>query len=173
VHDHMALSPNALFLATGWATPDQIADRIDLKRALKSLHLSMVGAVDIAHVAREVAATDPTLTAPARVIAMRAQGEAEIAREQGIPAYDGRTWASSGQIAANQVIPLPEPARRGLVNLTNDVIASCNRAAATAAPLDPSDCAATKAPVDGGRRVRGASGKKIPGADPFTRGPRR
>jgi hypothetical protein len=159
--------------ATGWATPDQIADRVDLKRALKSLHLSMVGAVDIAHLAREVAATDPKLTAPARVIAMRAQGEAEIAREQGITAYDGRTWASPGQVAANQVIPLPEPARRGLVNLTNDVIASCNRAAATAAPLDPSDCAATKAPVDGGRRVRGASGKKIPGADPFTRGPRR
>ena len=42
---------------TGWATPDQIASRVDLKRTLKSLHLSMVGAVDIAHVAREVAAT--------------------------------------------------------------------------------------------------------------------
>lgn len=144
-----------------------------MKPALKSLHLSMVGAVAIAHLAREVAATDPKLTAPARVIAMRAQGEAEIAREQGITAYDGRTWASPGQVAANQVIPLPEPARRGLVNLANDVIASCNRAAATAARLDPSACAATKTPVDGGRKVRGASGKKIPGADPFTRGPRR
>jgi hypothetical protein len=159
--------------ATGWATPDQIAGRVDLKRALKSLHLSMVGAVDIGHLAREVAATDPTLTAPARVIAMRAQGEAEIAREQGITAYDGRTWASPSQVAANQVIPLPEPARRGLVNLTNDVIAGCNRAAATAAPLDPSDCAPTKTPVDGGRKVRGTRGMKIPGADPPTRGPRR
>jgi hypothetical protein len=139
-----------------------------MKPALKSLHLSMVGAVAIAHLAREVAATDPKLTAPARVIAMRAQGEAEIAREQGITAYDGRTWASPGQVAANQVIPLPEPARRGLVNLANDVIASCNRTAATAAPLDPSACAATKTPVDGGRKVRGASGKKIPGADPFS-----
>jgi hypothetical protein len=38
----------------------------------------MIGAVDLAHIAREVAATDPTLTAPARVIAMRAQGEAEL-----------------------------------------------------------------------------------------------
>jgi hypothetical protein len=58
---------------TGWATPDRIANRVDLKRTLKSLHLSMVGAIDIAHVALEVAATHPTLTGPARVIAMRAQ----------------------------------------------------------------------------------------------------
>jgi hypothetical protein len=129
---------------TGWATPDQIAGRVDLKRTLKSLHLSMVGAVDIAHVAREVAATHPTLTAPARVIAMRAQGEAEIAREQGITAYDSMTWASERQIATNQMIPLPEPARRGLVNLANDVIATCNRAAAAAAPLDPSESAQPK-----------------------------
>jgi hypothetical protein len=77
---------------TGWATPDQIASRVDLKQTLKSLHLSMVGAVDVAHLAREVVATNPTLTAPARVIAMRAQGEAEIAKEQGITAYDRKTW---------------------------------------------------------------------------------
>ena len=126
---------------TGWATPDQIAGRVDLKRALKSLHLSMVSAVDVAHIAREVAATHPTLTAPARVIAMRAEGEAEIAREQGFTAYEGMTWVSSRQIATNQVIPLPEPARRGLVNLANDVIAACNRAVAVAAPLDPSESA--------------------------------
>ena len=98
--------------ATGWATPDEIANRVNLTRALKSLHLSMVAAIDTAYVAREVATTHSGLTAPARVIAMRAQGEAEIAREQGITAYDGRTWASPGQVAANQVIPLPEPARR-------------------------------------------------------------
>ena len=108
---------------TGWAT-HQIDGRVDLKRTLKGLHPSMVGAVDIAHVAREVAATRPTLTGPARVIAMRAQGEAEIAREQGVTAYDGITWATSRQIAANLLIPLPEPARRGLVNLTSDVIAN-------------------------------------------------
>jgi hypothetical protein len=129
---------------TGWATPDQISSRVDLKRTLKRLHLSMVGAVDIAHVAREVAATDPTLTGPARVIAMRAQGEAEIAREQGVTGYDGITWATSRQIAANQLIPLPEPARRGLVNLTSDVIATCKQAVATAAPLDPSESAQPK-----------------------------
>jgi hypothetical protein len=129
---------------TGWATPDQIAGRFDLKRTLKSFHLSMVGAVDIAHVAREVAATQPTLTARARVIAMRAQGEAENAKEQGLTAYDGTTWASARQIATNQMIPLPLPARRGLVNLTTDVIASCNRSVAAAAPLDPSESSQQK-----------------------------
>jgi hypothetical protein len=162
--------------ATGWATPDQIASRVDPKRALKSLQLSMVGAIDIAHIAREVAATHPTLTAPARVIAMRAQGEAEIAREQDITAYDGKTWATARQIATNQVIPLPDPARRGLVNLANDVIASCNRtvaAAAAAAPPDRSDCARMKTPVAGERKVRPASSKKAPGAEPAFRGPRR
>jgi hypothetical protein len=42
------------------------------------------------------------------------------------------------------VIPLPEPARRGLVNLINDVIAAFNRAIAAAAPLDPSASAQLK-----------------------------
>ena len=158
---------------TGWATPAQIASRVDLKHALKSLHLSMVSAVDVAHVAHEVAATHPALTAPARVIAMRAQGEAEIAREQGITAYDGAIWASPLQIATNRVIPLPEPARRGLVNLASDVIATCNRAVAGAASLDPSDCAPTKTPIDRGRKVPSAGAKKIPGAESATRSPRR
>jgi hypothetical protein len=51
---------------------------------------------------------------------MRPQGQAEIAREQGITAYDAKIWSSSHQIAINQLNPLPEPARRGLVNITND-----------------------------------------------------
>jgi hypothetical protein len=100
--------------------------------------------VDVVHVAREVAETHTTLTAPARVIAMRAQGEAEIAKEQGITAYDGKTGASARQIATNQMIPLPDPARRGLVNLTNHLIAACNRAVAAAAPLAPSESAQPK-----------------------------
>jgi hypothetical protein len=158
---------------TGWATPDQIAGRVDLKQALKSLHLNVVAAVDIAHVAGEVAATHPKLTAPARVIAMRAQGEAENAEEQGMTAYEGMTWASARQIATNQMIPLPEPARRGLVNLTNDVIATSRRAVAAAAPLDPSDCAPMATPVSAERKSRSMSSKNAPGAEPADRGPRR
>jgi hypothetical protein len=56
------------------------------------------------------------VAATARVIAMRAQGEAEVAIEQGGTRFEGVRWVTPHQIAANQLIPLPEPARRGLVN---------------------------------------------------------
>jgi hypothetical protein len=158
---------------TGWATPDQIANRVDLKRTLKSLHLSMVGAVDIAHVAREVAATHPTLTGSARVIAMRAQGEAEIASEQGVTAYDGMSWANPRQIATNEMIPLPLPARRGLVNLTSDVIASCNRAVAAAAPLDPSESSQQKRSAPPVAPRRSGQSRTMRQHEPAPKGPRR
>jgi hypothetical protein len=66
---------------TGWATPDQLASRLDLPKTVNTLHLSIVAALDIAHVVRDTAADHPGLTAPARLIGMRAQGEAEIAIE--------------------------------------------------------------------------------------------
>jgi hypothetical protein len=156
---------------TGWATPEQISSRVDLKRTLKSLHLSMVGAIDIAHVVREIAATQPTLTAPARVIAMRAQGEAEIARD--LTAYDGKAWATSRQIAANQLIQLPEPARRGLVNLTSDVIATCNQAVAAAAPLDPSESGRPKRSGAPPALQRSGQSRTAPRREPAPKGPRR
>jgi hypothetical protein len=59
---------------------------------------------------------------------MRTQGEAEIAIEQGETRYEGVTWTTSRQIASNQLIPLPEPARRGLISLADDVMATANRA---------------------------------------------
>lgn len=133
----------------------------------------MVSAVDIAHVAREVAATHQKLTAPGRVIAMRAQGEAEIAREQGITAYDGMTWASARQIATNQMIELPEPARRGLVNLTNDLIATCNRAVAAAAPLDPSESAQPKRSGPPPALRRSSQSRTMRRQAPASEGPRR
>jgi hypothetical protein len=70
---------------------------------------------------------------------MRSQGEAEIAIEQGETRYEGVTWTTRRQIAANRVIPLPEPARRGLIDLADEVIATTNRAVAAAAQLDPSN----------------------------------
>jgi hypothetical protein len=70
---------------------------------------------------------------------MRSQGEAEIAIEQGETRYEGVIWTTPRQVAANQLIPLPEPARRGLINLADDVIATTNHAVAAAAQLDPSD----------------------------------
>ena len=72
-----------------WATPEQLADRVDLSKAVKMLHLAMVASVDIAYVVRDTAADHPGLTAPARTIGMRAQGEAEIAIEQGETRFEG------------------------------------------------------------------------------------
>jgi hypothetical protein len=134
---------------TGWATADQLASRVDLPNAVKTLHLSMVASIEIAYVVRDTAADHPGLAAPARIIGMRSQGEAEIAIEQGETRYEGVTWTTPRQVAANQLIPLPEPARRGLINLADDVIATTNHAVAAAAQLDPSDSVQrTKSPAE-------------------------
>jgi hypothetical protein len=121
----------------GWATADQLATRVDLAATVRTLHLSMVASIDVAYVVRDTAADHPGLTAPARIIGMRSQGEAEIAIEQGETRYEGVTWTTRRQIAANRLIPLPEPARRGLINLADEVIATTNRAVAAAAQVDP------------------------------------
>jgi hypothetical protein len=159
---------------TRWATPEQLANRIDLANTVKTLHLSIVASVDIAHVARDIAADHPGLTASARIIGMRAQGEAEIAVEQGETRYEGVTWTTRRQIAANQLIPLPEPARRGLISLTNDVIATTNQAVATATQLDLSNVTRTIRSGPELRRGRSASARQIARPqDPGPRAPRR
>jgi hypothetical protein len=71
----------------------------------------MVASVEIAYVVRDTAADHPGLTAPARIIGMRSQGETEIAIEQGETRHESVTWATRRQRASNQLIPLPEPAR--------------------------------------------------------------
>mgnify|MGYP003408674408 CR=1 FL=1 len=141
---------------TGWATPGQLASRLDLPKTVKILHLGMVTSIDIAYVIRDTAADHPGLTAPARIIGMRAQGEAEIAIEQGETRYEGVTWTTRRQIATNQLIPLPEPARRGLINLADDVIATANHAVAAAAQLDPNDVRRPIRSSDGAHRGRPA-----------------
>jgi hypothetical protein len=112
---------------TGWATPDEIAGRIDLPSTAMTLHRSPLAGVELAYVTREIAADHPGLAAPARVIAMRVQGEAEVAIEQGETRFEGVRWVTTQQLATNQVIPLPEPARRGLINAATDVAAATNR----------------------------------------------
>jgi hypothetical protein len=88
----------------GWATPDQLATRVNLPSAVRRLHLSIVASIDIAYVLRDTAADHPGLTGPARIIGMRSQGEAEIAIEQGETRYEGITWTTRRQIAANRLI---------------------------------------------------------------------
>jgi hypothetical protein len=159
---------------TGWATPDQLASRLDLPKTVKTLHLSMVASVDIAYVVRDTAADHPGLTALARIIGMRAQGETEIAIEQGETRYEGVTWTTRSQIAANQLIPLPEPARRGLINLADDVITTTNQAVAAAAQLHPSHVKAANRSAPEAHRGRSVEGLQIGRPhDPRLGGPRR
>jgi hypothetical protein len=158
----------------GWATSDQLASRVDLPAMVKTLHLSMVASVDLAYVVRDTAADHPGLTAPARIIGMRAQGEAEIAIEQGETRYEGVTWTTRSQIAANQLVPLPEPARRGLINLADDVITTTNHAVAAAAQLHPSDVKGANRSSHEAHRGRSAETLQIARPhDPVPRGPRR
>ena len=82
----------------GWATSDQLAIRVDLPAAVRSLHLSMVASIDIAYVVRDTAADHAGLAGPARIIGMRSQGEAEIAIEQGETRYEGVTWITRRQL---------------------------------------------------------------------------
>jgi hypothetical protein len=159
---------------TGWASPDQIAARIDLPATAMTLHGSMVAGVELANVTRETAADHPGLAAPARMIAMRAQGETEIAIEQGETRFEGVTWVTPRQIAVNQVIPLPEPARRGLVNAGTDVVAATNQAVAAAAHLNPTEHASSREGGDRPRPVgRAARDREIPIHHPHRGGPSR
>jgi hypothetical protein len=158
----------------GWATPDQLASRLDLPHIVKTLHLSMVASIEVAYVVRDTAADHPGLTAPARIIGMRSQGEAEIAIEQGETRYEGVTWTIRRQRASNQLIPLPEPARRGLINLADDVLATTNQAVAAGAQLDPSDV--TRSTRSGQRAHLGRSAQShqiTHPRDPAPGGPRR
>jgi hypothetical protein len=143
----------------GWATPDQLASRLDLPHIVKTLHLSMVTSIEIAYVVRDTAADHPGLTAPARIIGMRSQGEAEIAIEQGETRYEGVTWATRRQLATNQLIPLPEPARRGLINLADDVLATTNQAVAP--PLNSTPATSPDQPDPVNERISGAPSSRI------------
>jgi hypothetical protein len=158
----------------GWATPDQLTTRVNLPAAVRTLHLSMVASIDIAYVVRDTAADHPGLTGPARIIGMRSQAEAEIAIEQGETRYEGVTWITRRQIAANRLIPLPEPARRGLINLADEVIATTNRAVAAAAQVDP--CNLTRSTRSDRATNRGRSFESLQitrPQNPAPKGPRR
>jgi hypothetical protein len=158
---------------TGWATPDETAGRIDLPATALTLQRSLVASVELANVTRELAADHPGLAAPARIIALRTQGEAEVAIEQGETRFEGVSWVTPQQIAGNQVIPLPEPARRGLVNAATDVAAATNQAVAAAAHLSPAE-QAPRVAADHARRVgRAAPEREIPVHRPNRGGPPR
>ncbi len=96
---------------------------------------------------------------PALLVRLRVVGEG-IARNT-----SARDWSA--------LIPLPEPARRGLGNLTNVVIAACNRAVAAAAPLDPCEPAQLKRSGPSRALCRSGQSRKMPQKEPAPRGCRR
>jgi hypothetical protein len=147
---------------TGWATPDEIAARIELPVTVMTLHRSMVAGVELAYATREIAADHPGLAAPARMIAMQAQGEAEVAIEQGESRFEGVRWVTPQQIATNGVIPLPEPARRGLINAATEVAAATNQAVAAAAHLTPTEHEHRPQAGSARRLGRAAADREIP-----------
>ena len=92
---------------TGRAAADVIATRIHLPTTVSQLQLATAAAVDMAHLTRDIAMTEPTLTAPARAIAMRTQAGVERAIDRGESRYLGVGWVTAGDVHANRIIPLP------------------------------------------------------------------
>jgi hypothetical protein len=102
------------------------------------------------------AANTQVLHPLARVIAMRAQGEAEVAIEQGETRFEGVRWVTPRQI-----------------NAATDVVAATNQAVAAAAHLNPTEHA-SRAGVDRPRPVgRAAPDREIPIHRPYRGGPSR
>jgi hypothetical protein len=90
---------------TGWATPDQMAGRIDLPATAMTLHRSLVAGVELAYVTREIAADHPGLGCSSPSDRHASQGEAEVAIEQRETRFEGVKWVTPHQIATNQNQP--------------------------------------------------------------------
>jgi hypothetical protein len=72
------------------------------------------------------------------------------------------------------VDPVAEPARRGLINLADEVLATTNQAVAAAAQLDPSDVTQSTRSSREAHIGRSATSRQITHPhDPAPRGPRR
>ena len=121
-----------------------------MAKAAQTLTLSMVVAVDVGYLTREVAANSQGPHAPARVDNMRPQNESESAVEQDQARSTGTTWAARYQVTNIESMPLAESVRRGLVKVSNDVIVSAVNAVAAATPLDDHRHATTsRSPAQG------------------------
>lgn len=150
---------------TTWATPQVMASRVDLAEIAHSLQQALTAAVDVAHVTREVAATNEDLTGPARVLSRLAHTEAEAAVERGERTSKDIMWVTPATIRSNQLISLPDPVRAALVDASNAVITTATRAMSASGVLDQKvavgdvaaacpACGATPAPTSSGRTAQ-------------------
>ena len=120
---------------TTWARPEVMAGRVDLGEAAQHLQQALSAAVDVAAVIRDVAAHDLTLTGPARTMSHRANADIANADDPGERDEDV-VWVSSGDVAANRSVTIPEPVRAGLLDATNTLVQSASSAMSAAAFLD-------------------------------------
>lgn len=117
---------------TGWASPEQLADQLDLGRTVRTLHLGMVASVDVAYVMREVAAISQGLTRQPQATTGNGLGPTQFALDRSDTPQEGKVRAPA---QANHQSTPQESLRRGLVNLADDVIATANKAVAGGTPL--------------------------------------
>ena len=91
----------------GWATADVIAARLNLPTAVAQLQLATAAAVDMAHLTRDIAVTEATLTGPARAIAMRAQSDVERDVDRARAATSASTGSPPATSAPTGSFPSP------------------------------------------------------------------
>ncbi|HEX8508636.1 MAG TPA: hypothetical protein VF635_03965 [Propionibacteriaceae bacterium] len=121
---------------TGWATPEQLAARLDFAKTAQTLKLSMVASVDVGYLTREVAALGQSPRTPARVSDAGARLGSENAVQRGQARSTGKIVVTRGQPANTEFLPLAESVRRGLVKVSNELLASAVSAVAAAACLE-------------------------------------
>jgi len=115
----------------GKATPEDIRDRVDLTRLVESLGHAAAAAVDIAHLARELA-DNPDLTGPARPLSIRAHNETELINRSAKGAAERDVvWIRPMDVLANKLVPVPRPVADGLIGVSSRVLKESGRAAAT------------------------------------------
>ncbi len=117
----------------GWAPAPVIAERIDIGQTARHLQRALSGAADVAHLVREIAATDRKLTGPARAVLQRAHSDA---RTTGHYTADGSAWVAAADVHANRMVRLPDVVRWGLSTASNNVVRAATAAMSAAACLD-------------------------------------
>jgi hypothetical protein len=112
----------------GWAAPKLVAQRVDLTETATLLQRAMAAAVDVAHLTRDIAATDDRLQGPARAMNKRAMADADLVPRSEVT-DPMAAWVPARDLLTNRIVPLPEPVRAGLVAATDAAARAATRLA--------------------------------------------
>lgn len=133
------------------ASPDTIASRPGLPRAVTALLESLEAAPELAQVVGEHA-KNPDLTGPARALSRRAHNDVEAAAALSPDTDTDVVWVSPRDVLANRLVPLPRPVADGLRSASDSALAACAAAAAPAALMSgPSGTASPQRGLQGRR----------------------